>query len=370
MDLWDMPMFTTFLDIISVEFVPKIRDLWTAPHSRSAIDNAQASLLFVVTNVEEDDARTYLFTQPFSPTILNMPTDHNTFVQYIADLFKFKRLRFRASRFQVTAHGEVDGKHLSVMLHLSNYRARTLVPTLHVPYSLVYTFSQDYPYFEHVWTSMVANTDGNQLISVTTFADLLQTIKCPWALRGRWVVAREMRLLLPNVKEDGDVPLTHNQVSHLHPCSISHWCSMLHMSLTLSNYHSPSPITTTTVTAEAHPSLANALTPPNQAGKEFPKLLGIMGNNKKDFLLKLFDRAARKCAASLDASTILQTSEANLLKSLIDINATNDISLVDKEGGACDPTKVVRWLLKLLLQHIDSGVYQLGFFKNTPSRRR
>ena len=94
---------------------------------------------------------------------------HKAFVQYIADLFKFKRLRFRASRFQVTAHGEVDGKHLSVMLHLSNYRARTLVPTLHVPYSLVYTFSQDYPYFEHVWTSMVANTDGNQLISVTNW---------------------------------------------------------------------------------------------------------------------------------------------------------------------------------------------------------
>lgn len=267
-DSFHMSPFTTLVDEISASFVPKIRKLWTPNGTLTAADIAMAYmlLLFLVCNVEEPDVANNILTPPYAAALLELPRDSAAFERHVHGLFEKGCLRERHSRMQCTASGFDDNG-----IKLSGWR-----------YTMV------------LWKKLAATNVGAALTAENmSLKNILDLIAVPWTLRGKWLVARELRLLLLNVTHDGD----------LQSC--------------------------------------------NSGGKKLMDVLGIAGKGKEVFVHALTDQ----CAATTGVDTVAHELKATGLpdadtKPLLKlICACSD---VEKEGMTCDPTKVVRWTLRCL----------------------
>ena len=267
-DSFHMSPFTTLVDEISASFVPKIRKLWTPNGTLTAADIAMAYmlLLFLICNVEEPDVANHILMPPYAAALLALPQDSAAFERHVHGLFEKGCLRERHSRMQCTASGFDDNG-----MKLSGWR-----------YTLV------------LWKKLAATNVGAALTAENmSLKNILDLIAVPWTLRGKWLVARELRLLLLNVTHDGD----------LQSC--------------------------------------------NSGGKKLMDVLGIAGKGKEVFVHALTDQ----CAATTGVNTVAHELKATGLPDadtrplLKLICACSD---VEKEGMTCDPTKVVRWTLRCL----------------------
>ena len=181
-DKYDTPSITTLTDAISREAMPVLKDLWPKPVSPEARCKALLYATFLIVNVKEPGMRRWIIQKPLHASLLHLPYNSRDFIEYANKLLCDGRLVLRSDRFQVTAHGKVDGEKMAGL-----------------------------PYFLHVWESTCASAKSADLLNASSFEMLLAAIGGTWSLRGRWAVSRELRLVFPNVKYDGCVKLDHNE---------------------------------------------------------------------------------------------------------------------------------------------------------------
>ena len=201
----------------------------------------------------------------------------------VAEGFRRGLIRQRSTRFITTLSGVIDGRALNGDL-----------------------------YFVAVWRAASKAITGAQLTAVTTFAALAELLEvslpgdCKWPLRGVWVPARELRLLLPNIKADGPVEIERNP-----------------------------------------------------AGVKLSANLGFGGLAQRRAALERLGTGTLAGATTLiEQSVELTAAERSSASAPL-----RSPSKVDVEGVVCDPTKIIRWVLCGALRGVT--VPQKGFEKRT-----
>ena len=162
-----------------------------------------------------------------------------------------------------------------------------------------------------MWKAAIAAISGEALLEAAneSMASVVQLLKraSTCTLRGVWMPARELRLVLPVTKE-GDIVITGNR-----------------------------------------------------AGTNFATAFGVPASEKKDAFKGLAASAYADAKEILRRLRALTESDRDVLFKFV-----TSPSLFEQEGTICDPTKLVRWLLKLIEPGgVDTGQAQLGFYERT-----